>query len=202
MKIRKSVLKLMLVVLGLSLAACQPSRKPKAGNSLNFTEEQRAEAQAKEVESLQKRIGVKQKVLVEQKKLEFVLVSDTKIAARILLDLNQKPKSFIFSIPVTSSADQIEIQDKTSEISDQYPDQNLELSAYKFKSGNVDMIAFEYRFLKVTKTSTESGSQFVLAILNKSLGDKAILKTQFEYPTKSDLKTWATTANVSAMGAQ
>ena len=202
MKQTKMIFKFCVLIMGLGLAACQPSKKAPKQNAQTMTEQQRTEAKAKEEENLQKRLGVKQKVFVEQKKLEFVLISDTEIAARMLLELNQKPKSFIFKMPLQATGDQIDIQDKTNEIDQQYPDQNLEISEYKFKSGTIDMIALEYRFLKVSKNSTESGSQFVLAILNKSLGDKAIVKTQFEYPTKSDLKAWATTANVSAMGAQ
>lgn len=188
------------LVLAMSLVACQQSKEPKKATP-NLTEQERAEELRKVEESLQMRMGLKQNVFVEQKKFELVFVSETKIAARILLELNQQPQVFVFSMPLQGTGEQLEIQDKTDELTEKFPSQNLEISAYKFKSGTIDMVAFEYRFLKVTKHTSESGSKFVLVILNKSLGDKAIIKTQYEYPTKTDLKTWALSANVSAMTA-
>ena len=91
--------------------------------------------------------------------------------------------------------EQFELQDKTSEIQSLFPNHNLEVSAFKFKAGSIDVMALEYRFLRYTEIADESASQFVLVVLNKDLGNKAVVKTHFEFPTKSELRAWAKATN-------
>lgn len=178
----------------LGLVACQEAKK--SDNKDGTLTEQEKTDQAQKKEELRQRENARHRGMnVENRRVQILDVSSSRLSLRLLLGLNNRPTSIVYSMPLdTGSSEQFDIQDKTSEISKPFPAHNLEISAYKFKAGTVDMLALEYRFLRLTAQHSESSSQFVLLILDPTLGDKAVLKTHFEFPTRSILKQWARTA--------
>ena len=97
----------------------------------------------------------------------------------------------LYSLRLDGDNDVIETQDKTELVQELAPDTSFWISAFKFKNNNLTFIAIEERLLRYTNTRSESASQFVLINLDKSLGNKALLKSQFEFQTRSELQTWA-----------
>lgn len=198
---RSLTLKWTLLTLVLVLAgACQEAKKesPKADEVL--TEAQTKEKARKALEQKQRKNARFRKMNIEHRKVQIASLSPTGLNLRTLVLLNAKPKQIVFSMPLNNQLkDQFGFQDKSLEIKDLFPTHNLEISAYQFKSGSIDMIALEYRFMRFTEQMDEASSQFVLMVLDPALQDKAILKTHFEFPAKTDLKAWAISTSKSVM---
>jgi hypothetical protein len=201
LNIKKISIHILFGIIGLSLVACQEDKKPQAPKALN--EQERSVQKKKQEEEQAKNNALHRQMFIETQGVELAAFNDSTLAVRSMIAINRIPKIILFSMSLMSSpngnGEQFSIQDKSEEIKSQFPNYNLEVSGYKFKSGNVDMLALEYRLMRLTQDTNEAASQFVLVILDKTLGNKNIVKTSFEFPSQSDLKTWATAANSSVM---
>ncbi len=184
----------LLLTLAFVLVACQGGKKEDktAAADPNQTEEQKLKQKEKIEEQAQKRSALSRRMGLFHQSIEMASLSDSKLILRLAIRINSSRKALVYSTLLDKALkEQFDLQDKTEEISGQFPENDLEISSFKFSNGTAQHVALEYRFLKAKRNSTESSSQFVLMMLDKSLGDKAVVKTLFEYPTKSDLKTWA-----------
>ncbi len=141
-------------------------------------------------ERKEKAAAYRQQVLVENKNIRIGIINENKVTLTIILLTNYKPTMLHYTMKLDGKNEQMDIQDYSANIKEEFKENNLEILAFKFKSGTLDMMAFEYRFTKTTKKNSESASEFVLMYLDKSLGKNAIVKTQFEYPNHTDLQAW------------
>ena len=188
----KNTFAIILFVFG--MVACGGS--PESEKKLTGPEEQQQKDKASE--DKQKRNARSRKMAIEHHSLQIAALNDSKVVLRGLVRINTLPKSLVYSTSLDKSLEeQFDLQDKTDEIRAQFPNHNLEVSSFKFKSGTAELLALEYRFLRYTNNKSESASQFVLILLDKSLGNKAVIKTQFEFPTQTALETWAKKPNTN-----
>ncbi len=193
---------LLLMFLVTFSSGCQEAKKPEKIKSEYITEQEKNEAAKKAEEEKQKNNARYRKMSIELRKFDIAVLNEMKVVTRSFLNLNGTVQNFIFSLNLDDSLkEQSDLQDKTSEIRNQFPLHYLEIEAYKFKKGSVSLMALEYRFMRFEKNTSESSSQFVVLILDKSLGSKALLKSQFEFPSQSDLKSWAQEASSSVLEA-
>lgn len=185
----------LLLAFSFVLIACQGNKKEDKTPSPSGpeqTEAQKLKQKEKLEEQAQKRSALSRRMGLFHQSIEIASLSDSKLILRLAVRINSDRKALVYSTSLDKALkEQFDLQDKTEEISNKFPENDLEISSFKFSNGTAQYVALEYRFLKMKRDSTESSSQFVLMMLDKSLGDKAIVKTLFEYPTKSDLKTWA-----------
>ncbi len=185
----------------LTLVACGGEEKKKNScddptniNAIDcqLSQEQKDEAARKAEEQKQIINARRRKMLIEHQNVGIANLTGTTLTLRLNIKLNGRMRPVLYSTMIDSSLpEQFDLQDKTNDIQNMFPHHNLEISSFKFKAGKVDVMGIEYRFLRYTEIANESASQFVLMILNKDLGNKAVVKNEFEFPTKSDLVTWA-----------
>ncbi len=185
---------MLLISISFVLVACQGGKKDNENPAAKppQTEEQKLKEKEKLEEQKQMRNARSRGMAFFHQSMEIASLAESKLILRLAVLVNRTRKALVYSTSLDKALkEQFDLQDMTAEISREYPEHNLEVSSFKFSNGNAEYVAIEYRFLKLNKNSVESSSQFVLMMLEKSLGNKAVVKTLFEYPTKSDLKTWA-----------
>lgn len=184
----------------LTLIACGGEEKkknscddPTSVNAINcqLSQEQKDEAARKAEEQKQIVNARRRKMLVEHQNVSFANFTSTNLTLRLNIKLNGRTRPVIYSTIIDSKPEQFDLQDKSNDIQNMFPNHNLEISSFKFLAGNVEVMAIEYRFLRYTEIANESASQFILMVLNKDLGNKAVVKSEFEFPTKSELRAWA-----------
>jgi hypothetical protein len=185
--------------LGLSLSTaflpgCAPGQaKNKVLANPGNNTQQKAEQGRLQKELADQQSARAAKIFVGHSGIEISSIDTDKITARITLDVNGKLRPLVDTIPVNNNlAEQSESQDKTASIQDLVPNSIFEISTYRFSAGSVKLLAFSYRLQHpVVGGGNQVATQMVFMILDPSLGSTAVKKTQFDFPSTRDLKTWA-----------
>jgi hypothetical protein len=155
------ILQSFLLVSAFSISACGTQKKAKYDPTKTLTEQQKTDLSEKTKENIQMRKALNTGVYLKYTSLRIIALTDSRVVVRMSVELNSKDRSFLLSTPIEKSDEQFEIQDKTNEILSLFPNQNFEISSYRFKSGTVDMMAYELRFLKTTSEGVvNSGSLY------------------------------------------
>ena len=157
----------------------------------NLTQEQKDEAARKAKERKEISEATRRKMLIQHHSVSIVDLSETNLTLRLGIKINNRLRPIILSLRLDKNLpEQFDYQDRTSDIENIFPNHNLEVKLLKFKAGNVDVMSLEYNLLRYTEVREESASQFVLMLLDKNLGNKAVIKTHFELPTSSNIRNW------------